>query len=503
MPGGRIGAIAGPLYATGRATRTMTSILFTRGRHGWQPFLNRTRIDYRAELGDPATNSAVGSVVGWIARNFPEAPVRIRRESAPDEKIVRSRTGPGAMLHLLEKPNRYFSAVTMWAATIVDWVQGDAYWIKVRNDADRVVELWWTPARHVEPRWPDDDPSVFISHYEVSIDGQPYRVEVENMVHFRNGIDPDNTRKGRGPLNDLLREIFTDDEAANFTASLLKNLGVPGVVIAPANTTGRSLEANPEAVKQQFMDKFGGDKRGEPLVLSAPTDVKVLSFNPQQMELRELRRIPEERISARLGIPAGVAGLGAGLDRNTFTNYGEAKKAAYTEGIVPAHRSIAAELEVQLLVDFVGEEALDDYDVTFDTSVVAAMQEAQAAIDQRAQSAAGRGLITRADYKKAIGKEPAKDGSDDVYLIPNNIVVVEATGPSPRVLVNAPARPALPPGAGPAGLLTAGPDAGEVRCDKGHLLAELAAPPYRFTCGKCKTVVEAAAPDPELAEAAA
>jgi hypothetical protein len=31
----------------------------------------------------------------------------------------------------------------------------------------------------------------------------------------------------------------------------------------------------------------------------------------------------------------------------------------------------------------------------------------------------------------------------------------------------------------------------EVRCPNGHLLAELASPPYRFTCFRCKSKVAA------------
>jgi hypothetical protein len=33
-------------------------------------------------------------------------------------------------------------------------------------------------------------------------------------VHFRFGLDPDDPRKGYSPLKSVLREVFTDDEAA-------------------------------------------------------------------------------------------------------------------------------------------------------------------------------------------------------------------------------------------------------------------------------------------------
>lgn len=473
-------ALASGVVATGSAVTLGVSMLFSRVR-GWGVYMNRTRIDYRSEVGDPSTNSVVGAVVGWIARNFPEAPVRIIREDDPEAKpIVRSAAGPGRMLRLLERPNPYYSGVLQWMATLVDFMIGNAYWLKVRSANGSVVALWWVPATLIEPAWPENDPTVFISHYEYRVDGIIYIVKPKDIVHFRNGIDPQNPRKGLSRLGSLFREIFTDDEAANFTASLLRNLGVPGVIISPSNTSpGGRVDG--ETVKKAFMEKFGGDKRGEPMVLTAPTDVKVLSFNPTEMDLKSIRRVPEERISAVLGIPAGVAGLGAGLDRNTFSNYAEAIKAAITQGVVPLHRLIAAELEVQLLPEFADTEATP-FDVYFDIMEIAGMQEALGEIWKRNESAAARGLITRADFKRAakLRVTPA----DDVYVMPNNFTVTpidEAGGnQSPRLaLVPDDGRPAEPA-------------AVEVRCAGTRkngkpcnaLLAEQATAPYRFTCAK-------------------
>jgi hypothetical protein len=174
--------------------------------------------------------------------------------------------------------------------------------------------------------------------------------------------------------------------------------------------------------------------------------------------------------------------MGAGLDRNTFSNYGEANKAAINQGVVPLHRLIAAELEVQLLPEFADTEAIP-YDVFFDITAIAAMQEALDAIWKRNQDAASKGLITRADFKRAVGQKVATDGSDDVYLMPNNYLTIpleEAGGNSPNLTVV--------PDDGEAEAAIHG----EVRCDCGKLLAEEATAPYRFTCPRCKTVNAAA-----------
>lgn len=385
---------------------------------GYHALLGRTRFDYQADVGDPTRNSIVVATVGWVARNFPEAPVAVRRTGGPtDELIPAGETGPGAMLRLLERPNAFFSGVLLWIATVFDlFTRGNAYWIKVRAGSgpfpDRVVGLWWVPERMMRPRWPADDRTVFVGWYDYLVDGEVYQVPVSEVVHFREGIDDINPRLGRSRLASLFREIFTDDEAANLTASLMRNLGVPGVVIAPANTAGATgAIRDPQKVKQDFMDKFGGDRTGEPMVMTAATDIKILSWSPEQMNLRELRRIPEERVSAVLGVSAIVAGLGAGLDRSTFSNFAEARKSAYQEAIVPLQRLIAAELEVQLLDDFAD---ISDLDVFFDLSKVSALQEDQSAIWTRSQAAAGAGLITLQDFQRATG-QPVDPGPE-IYL---------------------------------------------------------------------------------------
>lgn len=437
-----VSTLAAPFVAAGAAVTLGVSMVFNRGR-GAGVFLTRTRIDYASEIGDPATNSIVGAVVGWIARNLPEAPIRLVHEGTTEIAYPPAATGPGAMLRLLANPNPYTSGELLWNATAVDYkTRGNAYWLKGRNRSGRVVSLWWAPWWMIRPRWPEDDPSVFVGWYEYVVDGVAYAVKPEDVVHFRHGVNPRNVREGVSPLQSLSREIFTDEEAANFTASLLRNLGVPGVVIAPANTTGPTGKQDPETVKTKFMEKFGGDKRGEPLVLTSPTDVKVLSFNPEQMELTALRRIPEERVSAVLGVPAGVAQLGAGLDRNTFTNYGEGNVAAYTQGVIPTQRLLAGDLERQLLPDFASDEVAAGLDVWFDWTKVAAMTALAEAIWKRFESAATKGLIPRSAFKRAVGL-PVLPG-DEIYLLPNNYLTLDIGEDAPVKV--SPAPPRLLPG---------------------------------------------------------
>lgn len=412
------------------------------GWANWNRQLGRTRYDYAAQT-DPATNAIVTACVLWICRTFPEAPLQVLQDQ-PDDTQEPVKRHP--LTEILKRPNDYYSGILLWYATLTDWlIYGNAYWVKVRAGAGRVVELWWVPQHMMQPRWPVDG-SAFLSHYEYRPDGlNVVRVEVEDVVHFRYGIDPDNIRKGLSPLASLMRELFTDDEAANFTSSLLKNLGVPGVVLSPDEEMpiGSVGVDDLDRIKADFKARFGGDNRGEPMVMSGKTKVTVLSFNPQQMDLKALRRIPEERVSAIFGTPAIVVGLGAGLDRSTFANYAEAREAAYESNIIPTQALIAAELDTQLLPDFADQQTCQ---VGFDLSKVRVLQADQDKLHERVREDLKAGLLTRNRALQMIGEE-AEGPDGEVLYIPNTVTVTD-----PAELLIPPEPVALPTGAAPDAL---------------------------------------------------
>lgn len=402
----------------------------SRSRHGWS-LLGIRRSRDAAIIGDGSGSSIVMSVVGWIMRNFPEAPVRVRQRGPKRELEETDDVGAIAFLDLLESPNGWYSGVLLWMATIADfWLSGNGYWLKVRSGVGtgaRVIAYWWIPSFVIEPKWDDGPDSDFIKHYlykPTAID--EYEIPPTDVVHFRFGFDPDNPRKGRSPIASVLREIMTDEEAATYTASILRNLGVPGVLISPDEENVDLDDDDAEALKAQFMGQFGGDHRGEPMVVGAKTKVTVLSFNPTEMDLKTIRRVPEERISGVIGVPAIVAGLGAGLERSTFANYAEAREAGYEENIIPTHRILSADLKTQALVDFVDD--VKRFAVDFDVSDVRVLQEDQNKLWERVGAALEKGAITLADFNRAVGL-PVDKKLHDVYLRDVRVVAIRVDDP--------------------------------------------------------------------------
>jgi HK97 family phage portal protein len=364
-----------------------------------------TSIDYTVEAGDLPQNAIIMACIQSIMAVFPEAPVKVQREAGDGSggKIVPNH----ALTKILKRPNPYYSGSLLWQATAYSYnLSGDAYWIKVRNARRQVIELWYEPHFTIRARWNEGE---FISYYEVRRGNEWFRIERDDVVHFRFGIDPHNPRYGLSKLAAALREVFTDNEAARYSATVLRNTGVPGVVMRPpANET----IANPELVKMQFMQKFGGDHRGEPLVVTDPMEIDILSFSPEQMNLKSLRRIPEERICALLGWPAVVAGLGAGLDRSTYNNMDEARQQAYEQNIIPTQQAMADDLTTQLLPDF--STAPDMESVMFDLSQVRVLQDDQLKLYQRLDIGYRGGWLKRAEVRAEVGKPVLPE--DDIYF---------------------------------------------------------------------------------------
>lgn len=387
---------------------------FARTGGSWIRWGSRSSIDW-GSVGDGSGSSVVMLPLQWMMRTFPEAPLCVDRLvngtwEQQEEHDLKA---------LLERPNPYYSGDLLWRATVAQLaLDGNAYWIKLQDPQLRVQQLWWVPSMLIEPKWPADG-SVFVSHYSYKPGGEPVKLMPEQVVHFRWDIDPENNRKGLSPLASVLREVFADDEAGRFAAALLKNMGVPGLIVSPEGDLAPGDE-DLEATKKAIQEKTSGERRGEPMVFGSATKVQQFGFSPEQMDMRTLRKVPEERVSGVLGVAAIVAGLGAGLDRSTFANFKEAREASYENCIIPLQRLCAAEVKHQLLPDF--EPNLKLVRVRFDLDEVRALQEDQNAFTTRLISELQAGAITLAEYLRETGREATP--AHDVYLRSFNVVEV-------------------------------------------------------------------------------
>lgn len=377
----------------------------------WALLLPRTKFDYAKEVGDGLGTNVIMAPVQWIMRTFPEAPVAIWKiQNSEQEKIANH-----PLIQRLNKPTPYYGGRTLWMATMLSWtISGNAYWLKERNTLGQVIGLRYIPHWMLTPKTLPDG-SVYISHYQYNSGVRSAeKLDVKDVVHFRWGLNPRNIRLGLSPLASVLREAFADDEAANFSAAMLKNMGVAGIMISPEGDIPMGSE-DAKAVKDRYKELFGGDNRGEAMVMSGPTKIQQFGFDPAKMRVDGVRDVSEERVCAVLGLPAAVVGFGSGLQQTKVgATMEELIRLAWLGNIIPSQELIAEDIHNQLLPDF--EPNPENFRVGFDRGNIASFQESQDKKAQRYDIGVRGGWIKVSEARQAM--DLPTDTEDEIYLRP-------------------------------------------------------------------------------------
>jgi len=359
----------------------------------------------------PEGNSAALACLNVLGTAFSEPPLKVYVKTQEGEEYVENH--PASIL--LENPNPNMTANLMnnYIVTSVA-VYGDAFILKLRNDAGAVVQLIPLLPEMVEVKGNDEK---LITKYQYKQKGNTLDILPEDMIHLRERIDPRNHRRGLAPLRSVMVEILGDAAASQMGAALVKNTGVPSVVISPKNDLSMTSD-EAENIAEVFGRRFGGENRGRPLVISGgEVDIQTLSFTPKDLELGKLRYINEERISAVLGVPAILAGLGAGLERATYSNAKELREFFTEQKLIPMWNHFANEFTKQLLLeDF---ETNPAYCFKYDLSNVRALSQDEDATMVRIVQGYNAGFITVNEARQA-NQLPALDNGD--YFVRNMTV---------------------------------------------------------------------------------
>lgn len=400
---------------------------------------------YRSEIGDGQDTSIVSACVNFIMRTFPEAPPALW---TLDAKRNRERQWDVPLIDLLEEPTPFYDGTVLWMATLASFtVDGNAYWLKIRNKFGEPIQLWYVPHWMIEPRRGPQD-GAFLDHYDYRPFGKLYTLPPEDIVHFRFGLDQENPLKGSSPLRGELRSIFTDEEAARFTAMLLKNNAIPGVIIAPKGEEQEIGDDEAEDAKLRYMQKFGKNRLGEPMVMGGSVEVHQIGWSPEQLDMGKLRDIPEERITSALGLPAAVVGFGAGLhEAHTNATMKELREAAWESNLIPTGRILSGSVKRQLVTEFVPPADMRRTVFAFDLSQVRVLQDDENKKATKWETMV-RARFARVDEARSAFDLPVEPG-DKIYLEPISVTPV---GPdAPAVPPNDPARVTITePGKPPA-----------------------------------------------------
>lgn len=386
-------------------------------------------------------NSAVFACLLALALGSIEPPLAVFKktdseyEPQPEHPFQTFLDDPNPDLDMLEL--RFWIA---WAKHS----EGNAYLVKQRS-GDAItglpIALWPVSPLNIRP-YSQRGSGNFIDSYQYDkpTGGYDY-IPVENVIHFKLGVDPLDPRKGLSPLHRLIREIESDAEATKFMDTLLKNFGIPGLV---AQLPAEAI-LSPDQIgemKNRLKEEFGGEGRGKVGVLTGGATMAQFGFSPEQLNMKALHDFPETRIAAVMGVDPLVARLGVGLEQTS--NYASSRQVRenFTElTLGPNWKMDEAKWNRKLRPDFTNDRNIL---ARHDLSEVRSLQEDENAKHLRIRENFKAGLMTRELALSELGY--------DANLNPNDTLMVPAGATfmlvSDAVTDPAEQQPALPAGNG-------------------------------------------------------
>lgn len=414
--------------------------------NAWQDAITRALSLGTQPSDDPHLSSLVAAGYTWLGSTLPEPDLQVKKEflrkrggKKQDDNVIEHHP----IYELLKRPNPYTSGSTLWKAFAYSWIiSGNVYFLKIRNRFGQVIQLWYEPHFNVRARWVNDrqgeyidasrsqsvpaierndSPTAFINYYELVRDGQRFRVEPEDIIHFRDGIDPQYRRYGLSRMTTILREIYGDSAAASYAARLLGGNGVIPFVVGIDDKEGILSFEDLKNIKARIIEQTTGTNAGQPVVISARHTFTRTNLTPAEMDLRSSRYMAQEVFAAVTGLPPQVLNFGAGLERSIYNNMAEADRRAVDSYLQPLWWHIAQELTNQLLPDFDQDSS---HFIEFDLSEVGALQEDETTAVERTVRKYEAGLIMRSEARNEINYESDPDGADDVYFVRSGSAVV-------------------------------------------------------------------------------
>lgn len=357
---------------------------------------------------DIDNNTIIQACVRWASRNFPEPSIAVERITSTGWKPVPDHAGTLLMQKPLSRvantKNKSSYRLMMAGVMMSLMLDGNAYIQKLRNASGKIIGLRYLSHLNVEPESMPGDMSQ-LACYRAEIGNTILRVDPDDMIHIMDGVDPRNELKACSPLKSAMRLVLSDNEIAVYTWAILKRPH-PSMIISPKQDVSIDDDALSDLLAS-IEEQTANEKSGGVMALNVPMDVNPTTISPEDMALDKIANLPEERITAIFGIASIVVGLGSGLQRSTFSNFKEARKAATEDFLVPHWRLIESAFDEQLVPEF---ESSSSYRIRFDLGEVKALQDDEDARQKRVRDNWNANLIDQATAQLLLGETPDPAG---------------------------------------------------------------------------------------------
>jgi HK97 family phage portal protein len=382
-------------------------------------------------LGVPSILAAVQLIAGTVGS--------LSMEAYQNGVLV---TEQGDVPRLLQRPNPKTTPREFWRDTA--WhlaTRGEAWWwVAQRNGDGAPVAL------------------VVVSPQEVSVKENPNDRFSPRITWLSKQRDPRDMRQltylpardglhGIGPLQISLAAAAVATEADAWAANFFSG-SLPSVV----GTTTEDLDENDlKQLDKQWLEK----DNNLPRWLHGGVGLSEPPYNAQKAQLTESRQFQVGEVARMFGIPGPLLEHSAEGSSLTYRNL----DGLWTQFINQSLNPHYLEPMQQEMSDLLTRSVMG----RFNTDQIQ-RADIQTRFEIYESGITKSGVLTIEEARRKEGLAP---GNVDFSSVP----------PSPPQAQFEPISMSL--------------QAKEVRCQNGHLLAEMASPPYRFTCFRCKATVAA------------
>jgi len=343
------------------------------------------------------SNELIYACIGKRARAIAEAPMWVYDDSGETPEEIKDHS----LRLLLRHPNERVTEKKFWQITQIFLdIAGFAAWEIERNNLGEPITLW--------PMRPD-----FCSFYRG--DGRPIRavryqpyglppvnIPIENVLLYEYFDPLFPLLKGFSPTMACLRQLGVD----NSTTDFLKLFMQDGAQFSGLLKTVQSLtDVEAERIQQRWQKQHGGVQNwAKVAVLGSGAEYQSTQMNMRDMTFPELDARTESRICMSFEMPPILVGAKIGMDRSTYSNYAEARRAWYEEWVSPQWEILASDTQEQMLPQY--HDDADSYLCEFMTRKVKALQEDKNLTWQRSILASTSGVITRDEAREEMGFDP-------------------------------------------------------------------------------------------------
>lgn len=369
----------------------------------------------------PWKNGAALASIQWLQTAFAEAPL-FAEEQLPDGSWSRVPNHPAQ--NLIDNPNPFYGIRQIWSGLVPSLkLFGCGYLVKSRDLNGKLRELHFVSSQDMKPvSLPDT--FEYIDYFEYRPSGRkPTKYLPKDVVYIRTSIHPDNPILAINPMESILRELKTDTEAARYTQRVLEKNGTT-LAISLKEADSFFDEDEADKVKRKIQNALTGENRGTPLVFSDPVEIVQIGSTPSELGLSNLASAAEQRICSVLGVNPMVLGLASGNESRTYSNFEEARSAAYESVILPIQAIIEDELNRSLGMEFSGRKVR----FVFDNSDIRVLQQDEDNLHDRLRQDYQYGLISKGEFRQEVGM-PVEDGDFGVFYSGPEILPSE----SPKV----------------------------------------------------------------------